>query len=109
MRKPVTPLPWEADCTPGYADAWINKVDTDHVICRGEHHGTTTRIGSKRAIPAMTTDDCLDLAYLAHAANMYPRLVAALTALAEHVRVNQLGASDARVCEAVEVLAAANK
>ena len=74
-HTPATPLPWAIDL-----------VQTRRVMFRGTH-----RIISASAVPALAFDE-REAAYIAHAANAYPKLVEALRKAIRELRIENVNA-----------------
>ena len=83
-HKPATALPWEFDAEPGNLSGWIGQPDTEGregtVVASPEPHGRMATSERKNATRVRVLDERSkqDAAYIAHAANSYPKLVNAL-------------------------------
>lgn len=83
-HTPATPLPWEYEATIGDMSGWIAAARAEGgVAARPEPHKMKAISERKNATRVCVLDERSqqDAAYIAHAANAYPKLVRALSEL----------------------------
>lgn len=83
-HAPATALPWEYDAQPGDLSGWIGQPDTEGregvTVASPEPHAKQATSARKNATCVRVLDErsAQDAAYITHAANAYPKLIAAL-------------------------------